>query len=236
VTAPELPVTLDSLIRAVENSAPDDRLAQLANASATASLLGDVGDSLLGVFVDRCRRDGRSWAEIGGALGVTKQAVQKRFVATPPVLADATLQRFTVRAKNVLTFAADEARALEHGYRGTEHLLLALFVDQEGLAAIALGELGIGHDEIRDSLLEIVPRGDVDVAGDPPFTPRAVRALEFALSAALELGHNSIGTEHMLLGVLREGSGIGAHLLRDRGVEEDAVKARVVELLSGYPS
>ena len=234
MTAPEIPVTLDSLIRAVEHAAPDDRLTQLAHASATATQLGDLGDSLLGVFVDRCRRDGRSWSEIGGALGVSKQAVQKRFVATPPVLADATLQRFTLRAKNVLVYAADEARALGHAYRGTEHLLLALLVDQEGLAAIVLDELGMAHDAVRDALLEIVPRGEVEVAGNPPFTPRSVRALEFSLSAALDLGHNYIGTEHILLGVLREGSGIGAHLARDRGAEEAAVKARIVELLSGY--
>ena len=89
MTPPEIPLTLDSLIRAVEQSAPDDRLGQLAHASATAVQLGDLGDSLLGVFVDRCRRDGRSWSEIGTALGVTKQAVQKRFVG--PALAGASV-------------------------------------------------------------------------------------------------------------------------------------------------
>jgi hypothetical protein len=235
MTAPDVPVTLDSMIRAVEESAPDDRLAQLANASATATQLGDLGDSLLGVFVDRCRRDGRSWAEIGGSLGVTKQAVQKRFVASPPMIAFGS-ERMTGRAKNVIALAAEEARELRHGYRGTEHLLLALFVDPEGLAAIVLAEHGMTHDGARDALLETVPRGETEVIGDPPFTPRAVRALEFTLSTALELGHNYIGTEHLLLGLLKEQEGLAARIAHTSGVEEEGVKARVVELLAGYSS
>jgi hypothetical protein len=232
MTAPDVPVTLDSLIRAVEESAPDDRLGQLANASATASQLGDLGDSLLGVFVDRCRRDGRSWAEIGGALGVSKQAVQKRFV-TPNVL-DAGFERFTARARNVLGHSRDRARELRHNYIGTEHLLLALFDEPEAIAARVLRDLNVTADKTRTAIVGIVPAGTAEVTGDPPFTPRAVRALELALSTALELGHNYIGTEHQLLGLIRLDEGLAVTLLRTMDVEYEDVKRRVVELLSGY--
>jgi hypothetical protein len=230
----DLPITLDSLIRSVEDSAPEDRLGQLANASATAGELGELGDALLGVFVDRCRRDGRSWSEIGRSLGVTKQAVQKRFV-TPGAL-NASLGRFTPRARNALDHAAREARELRHGYRGTEHLLLGLFGEPEAVAPIALQEMGVTGDQVRDALVAIVPPGAAEVVGDPPFTPRSVRALELAMSSALELGHNYIGTEHMLLGILRERDGLAAQILAARGVDEERAKARVIELLSGYPA
>ena len=137
-----LTVTLDGLIQSVVLDTPSgDVLDQLATASGTAVELGDLGDSLLGYFVDRCRRDGHSWAEIGGSLGVTKQAVQKRFVARPGV--SFMLERFTVRARRVLDDATEEARALGHNYRGTEHLLLALFDDPEGLAAKVFESMAI---------------------------------------------------------------------------------------------
>ena len=155
--AVELQLTLDSMIRAVEQSAPGDALGQLANASATATVLGELGDSLLGVFVDRCRRDGHSWSEIGGSLGVTKQAVQKRFVtvSTPLPL---SFERFTGRARTVLARANDEARALEHNHRGTEHLLLALFDDADALAAIILAELAVTRGVVVERVLDEVPR------------------------------------------------------------------------------
>lgn len=234
MTAPEIPVTLDSLIRAVEASSPDDRLTQLANASATATQLGDLGDSLLGVFVDRCRRDGCSWSEIGGALGVTKQAVQKRFVT--PVSLNVSFERFTDRARRVIGHAGDEARALRHGYRGTEHVLLALFDEPEGVAAKVLVELGATHASARDALLAIVPQGAAPVEGELPFTPRSVQVLELTLSCALELGHNYIGTEHILLGLLREEDGLAAQILRKLNVERERVETRVREVLAGYAS
>jgi Clp amino terminal domain, pathogenicity island component len=231
MTAPEIPLTLDSLIRAVEQSAPDDRLTQLAHASATATQLGDLGDSLLGVFVDRCRRDGRSWSEIGTALGVTKQAVQKRFVG--PALAGAH-ERFTQRARKVLEHAAEEARRLQQGYVGTEHLLLGLLDEPESIAAVVLGESGVTHSVVREALLAIVPMGTTPVTGEPTFTPRTARALELTLSCALRLGHNYIGTEHMLLALLEMNEGMAAEILAGHGVAQATVEAGVIELLSGY--
>src|SRR5262245_59404381 len=200
-----LPVTLDSLIHAVEASAPGNVLGQLANASATAGELGDLGDSLLGVFVDRCRRDGRSWSEIGSSLGVSKQAVQQRFVdregaGAAPVIS--ALSRFTDRAQRVLDHANDEARRAGVSYRGTEHLLLGLFDEPESVAAVVLGEVGFSADAARGALGH--PRGAASVPdGDLPFTPRAARALELTLAEALKFGHNFVGTEHMLLALLR---------------------------------
>jgi hypothetical protein len=227
----DIPITLDSLIRAVEHSSPDDVLGQLANASAAANELGELGDSLLGVFVDRSRRDGRSWAEIGRSLGVTKQAVQQRFVSSGAL--PVTFERFTQRARGVLVHAQQRARDLQHNYVGTEHLLLGLFDEPEGIAAKVLGELGTSADGVRDAVLGIIPRGHTEVIDEPPYTPRAARSLELALSCALELGHNYIGTEHELLGLLRESDGVAAIVLRDAGITFDTVKARVVELLTG---
>ncbi|MEX1007940.1 MAG: Clp protease N-terminal domain-containing protein [Acidimicrobiia bacterium] len=230
-----LTVTLDGLIQSVvHDAASDDLLDQLATASATAGDLGDLGDALLGHFVDRCRRDGHSWAEIGGSLGVTKQAVQKRFVARAAV--PFMIERFTVRARRVLDDATEEARALGHNYRGTEHLLLALFHDPEGLAAKVLESMHITRAAVEREVLAHVTRGGgVPAADVPPLTPRAARVLELAGEyEALDLGHNYIGTEHILLGLLREGNGLAARVLTDLAVDHASLKAKTIELLSGY--
>ncbi len=228
-----LTVTLDGLIQSVvQQSGSGEVLDQLASASATAAELGDLGDSLLGYFVDRCRRDGHSWAEIGGSLGVTKQAVQKRFVAR--IETTYTLERFTGRARRVLDFATEVARSFGHNHRGTEHMLLGLFEDPEGLAAKILADLGITRPAVERDVLTIVPRGTGTPAGDPPLTPRAERALAFALSEALDLGHNYIGTEHILLGLLREHDGVAARVLGGLGADEGRIRQRAIELLAGY--
>jgi Clp amino terminal domain, pathogenicity island component len=229
-----LTVTLDGLIQSVVLDTPSgDVLDQLATASGTAVELGDLGDSLLGYFVDRCRRDGHSWAEVGGSLGVTKQAVQKRFVARAGV--PFMLERFTVRARRVLDDATEEARALGHNYRGTEHLLLALFDQPEGVAAKVLESMKITHAAVEARVLELATRGSGGSVDVPPLTPRAVRVLELAVEyEALDLGHNYIGTEHILLGLLREGSGLAVRVLTELRVDHASVKAKTIELLSGY--
>jgi Clp amino terminal domain, pathogenicity island component len=231
-----LTVTLDGLIQSVVQQTPSGGvLDQLATASGAATELGDLGDSLLGYFVDRCRRDGHSWAEIGGSLGVTKQAVQKRFVARPGVAF--MLERFTVRARRVLDDATEEARALGHNYRGTEHLLLALFDQPEGLAAQVLQSMEVTRSAVEARVLELATRGGGVPVDVPPLTPRAVRVLELAGEyEALDLGHNYIGTEHILLALLREGNGFAARVLTELGVDHASVKAKTIELLSGYGS
>jgi hypothetical protein len=218
-------VTLDSLIRDVQASSADT-LVQLEVASQRAGDLADLGDSLLNHFVDRCRRSGHTWAEIGEHLGVTRQAVQKRWPG--PV----TFERFTDRARGALAKSQTEASNLHHNYVGTEHLLLALFDTGGGISDKVLRDLGVTHDAIVEEITRAIGLGSAPVSGLQPFTPRAKKVLEEAASAALELGHNYIGTEHLLLGLFRGQDGIAKRLLDERGATEEVVRAKVIERLS----
>jgi prophage maintenance system killer protein len=141
--------------------------------------------------------------------------------------------RFTDRARRVVVLAQDEARELGHGFVGTEHLLLGLLAEGEGVAALALESLGISLEEARDRVEEIAGRGQDAPAGHIPFTPPAKRVLERALREALQLGHHYIGTEHLLLSLLTEGDGITAQVLAGRGAGYALVQERVVALLTG---
>ena len=143
-------------------------------------------------------------------------------------------ERFTERARQVVVFAQDEARRLNHDYIGTEHILLGLLREEEGLAARALGSLGIGVEEVREQVARIVGPGEEEVhGGQIPFTPRAKKVLELALREALSLGHRYIGTEHVLLGLVRENEGVAARILLDFGADADQVRAEVIRLLGG---
>jgi ATP-dependent Clp protease ATP-binding subunit ClpC len=140
--------------------------------------------------------------------------------------------RFTGRARRVIVLAQHEARELGHGFVGTEHLLLGLLAEGEGVAALALESLGISLEETRDQVEEIAGRGQGTPAGHLPLTPRAKQALERALREAVQLGHNYVGTEHLLLSLLAEGDGTVAHVLAGRGAGYDLVRERVVALLA----
>jgi ATP-dependent Clp protease ATP-binding subunit ClpC len=142
-------------------------------------------------------------------------------------------ERFTERAHRAVVFAQEEARALSHNYVGTEHLLLGLLRERDGLAAHALESLEITIDEVRAQVARIVGQGDEATAGRIPFTPRAKKVLELALREALSLGHNYIGTEHVLLGLAREDEGVGARILRDLGADADRIRDEVVRMLGG---
>ena len=124
---------------------------------------------------------------------------------------------------------------LEHNYIGTEHILLGLLHEGEGVAAQALEKLGVPLQEVRDQVVKWIGRGQEAPTGHIPFTPRAKKVLELSLREALNLGHNYIGTEHILLGVVREGEGVAAQILLKLGVELHGVRQTVVSLLSGYP-
>jgi ATP-dependent Clp protease ATP-binding subunit ClpC len=145
-------------------------------------------------------------------------------------------ERFTDRARRVVVLAQEEARLLDHDYIGTEHLLLGLIQEREGLAAKALEQLGISLDAVRAQVVATIGRGKRAPKGHIPFTARAKKVLELSLRSALELGHNYIGTEHILLGLIREGTGVAAQVLGDLGADSDRVRAQVTQLLSGYPS
>ena len=142
-------------------------------------------------------------------------------------------ERFTERARQVIVLAQAEARALKHNYIGTEHLLLGLLREEEGLAARVLASFGITLDEVRAEVTRIIGQGDEVEAGQIPFTPRAKKILELSLREALDLGHNYIGTEHLLLGLLREGEGVAVRILLDLGAAPGAIRDELLLLLSG---
>ena len=143
-------------------------------------------------------------------------------------------QRFTDRARRVVVLAQDEARSLNHNYIGTEHLLLGLITEGEGVAAKALESLDINKDAVRAAVIDIIGEGEKPVEGHIPFTPRAKRVFELSLREALQLGHNYIGTEHLLLGLLKEGEGVASQVLIKLGADLGKVRQTVIELLSGY--
>ena len=145
-------------------------------------------------------------------------------------------ERFTDRARRVVVLAQDEARALNHNYIGTEHLLLGLIVEGEGVAAKALKESGVTVEGVREQVIDIIGKGSTETSGHIPFTPRGKKVFELALREALQLGHNYIGTEHLLLGLLREGEGVASQVLVKLGVDIGDLRKSVMQLLSGYSS
>ena len=143
-------------------------------------------------------------------------------------------ERFTDRARRVVVLAQEEARMLNHNYIGTEHILLGLIHEGEGVAAKALESLGISLESVRAQVEEIIGQGQQAPSGHIPFTPRAKKVLELSLREALQLGHNYIGTEHILLGLIREGEGVAAQVLVKLGADLNKVRQQVIQLLSGY--
>jgi len=143
-------------------------------------------------------------------------------------------ERFTDRARRVVVLAQEEARLLSHSYIGTEHILLGLIHEGEGVAAKALESLGISLEAVRAQVEEIIGQGGSSPSGHIPFTPRAKKVLELSLREALQLGHNYIGTEHILLGLIREGEGVAAQVLVKLGADLGRVRQQVIQLLSGY--
>ena len=142
-------------------------------------------------------------------------------------------ERFTDRARRVVVLAQEEARMLNHDYIGTEHIFLGLIHEGEGVAAAALESLGVSMAKARDQVREIIGQGEVFPSGHLPFTPRAKKVLELSLREALQLGHSYIGTEHILLGLIREGEGVGAQVLIKLGASLDRAREEVIRLLEG---
>jgi ATP-dependent Clp protease ATP-binding subunit ClpC len=145
-------------------------------------------------------------------------------------------ERFTDPAKRAIALAQDEAGMLNHNYIGTEHILLGLVHEGDGAAARALASLNISLEDVRREVEEIIGRGQAAPAGALPFTPRAKKVLEFSFRESLQLGHNYIGTEHILLGLIREGEGVAAQVLQKLGARLDRVRLAVIQLLSGSPA
>jgi ATP-dependent Clp protease ATP-binding subunit ClpA len=144
-------------------------------------------------------------------------------------------ERFTDRARRVVVLAQDEARLLRHYYIGTEHILLGLIHEGEGVAAEALESLGISLDAVRQQVEEIIGQGQEAPSGHIPFTPRAKKVLELSLRESLQLGHNYIGTEHILLGLIHEGDGVAAQVLVRLGADLNRVRHQVIQLIASRP-
>lgn len=216
------PVRLDDLINSVTGLHPDgDALTHLSEAIAMSEAIGDVADQLVEYFVDAARKAGATWAEIGAAMGVTRQAAQKRFVPKPADaggLDPAAYDRFTPRARAVIAASQEEAHAAGHDYLGTEHIVLGLLRQPEGLAAKFLSEK-MTPEQLRAAISEVLgPRGDT-VPKQVSYTPRGKRSIELSIQEAQRLGHEYVGTEHLLLGVLAEQHGVGAKVLLGLGIE-----------------
>jgi ATP-dependent Clp protease ATP-binding subunit ClpC len=153
----------------------------------------------------------------------------------PKATLTAVFERFTDRARRVLTFAQEEARQLNHSFIGTEHILLGLIREGDGVGAKALQSLGISMQAVRDKVVETIGTAGTVPTGSPPFTPRAKKVLELSLREALQLNHSYIGTEHILLGLVREGEGVAATVLVSLGADLPRIRQEVNDLLSGGP-
>jgi Clp amino terminal domain, pathogenicity island component len=236
------PVRLDELIGYVKGQ-EGTALDHVSAAVRISEHLDELADHLIGHFVDQARKTGASWTEIGQSIGVTKQAAQKRFVpkATDTdwqsLLADAfhahPFSRFTERARRAVSAAQEEARDLRHDHIFPEHLALGLLHEPEALAARAISALGVTPEAARQALVAalgslVVPE---PVSGKIPFTPRAKKVLELALREALLFGHNYIGTEHLLLGLLDDEESLGDSTLADLGVTRERVREWLVPVL-----
>lgn len=229
------PVRLDDLIEAIKK-VHTDTLEQLSDAVVAAEHLGDVADHLIGHFVDQARRSGASWTDIGRSMGVTRQAAQKRFVPKADKEGDGGLDpqagfgRFTPRARNVVMTAQNEARAAGGTEIRTEHLVLGLLAESESLAGYALRAQGVAADDVRAAVTALLPPAQPEVPDLIPFDASAKKALELTFREALRLGHDFVGTEHVLLALLELENGQGP--LSGLGLDKAAVEATVSEALA----
>ncbi|MFJ2438917.1 MULTISPECIES: Clp protease N-terminal domain-containing protein [unclassified Streptomyces] len=227
------PVRLDDLIEAIKK-VHTDTLEQLSDAVIAADHLGEVADHLIGHFVDRARRSGASWTEIGRSMGVTKQAAQKRFVpkdsgAAVDLDASQGFSRFTPRARNVVIAAQNEARAAGGAEIGPGHLALGLLSEPEGLAALAVAAQGVAPETFRRTVTGALPPAADRVPDLIPYDTQGKKALELTFREALRLGHHYIGTEHILLALLELEDGKG--VLSGLGIGKAATESHLAALL-----
>ena len=224
-------VRLDDLIAAIRR-VHDDELEQLSSAMVAADHLGDVADHLIGHFVDQARRSGASWTDIGRAMGVTKQAARQRFLPKDP--GDVTDQttgdfsRFTTRAKSSIIAAHDAAAAAGHPFVTPAHLLLGLTAEPDAIAGRLMREI-MPLSEIRAAVTSTLPAEGMASDGLVPYSEEAKKVLELTFRQALRLGHNYIGTEHILLALLEHEPPDG-HLTALGFTKHDA-EDRVVAML-----
>ncbi|WP_341719405.1 Clp protease N-terminal domain-containing protein [Micromonospora sp. FIMYZ51] len=222
------PVRLDDLIRTIKQ-AHTDALDQLTDAVLVADHIGEVADHLIGHFVDQARRSGASWTEIGRSMGVSKQAAQKRFVSSA-LDPQQGFQRFTPRARNVVMASQNEAKAAGNAQITPAHLVLGLLAEPEALAARALTAAGVSAEAVREAATATLPPSVDEVPDLIPYDSAGKKALELTFREALRLGHNYIGTEHILLALLEQENGEG--VLSGLGVDKAATEANIAAALA----
>src|SRR3954451_19666915 len=217
----------------VDQGAGGDAVAALGAAVEVADDVRGVAEELLDRYVAAARQDGRSWSEIGSALGVSKQAAQQRFVSTP-VDPTAWPKDFDQDARAVIHAAQRHARNFRHRYLGTEHLLLALTTDT-GLAGTTLAQLGVGTAEVTERIRAVIGQGHSSETATLGISPRTKRVLEAAGNEARRLGHRCAiaAPEHVLLALSAQSDAVAAQLLRDLAVSDERLREQLGELLVG---
>lgn len=224
-----LNISLADLIARLDEELPDaDNLAHISEAHLRAQTLSDLGDQLISHYVGKAKQDGASWSEIGDAIGVSKQAAQQRH--TP-----AAFERYTDLNRHSIVLAQEAARAHKHDFIGTEHILLGLLGEPRGLAYRVLMAKTESERRIRDAIEEAMPpAGRKALRGHIAFRPQSKEAIEQACRAAADLGHDWVGTEHTLLGLIRVEQSPAAQVLRNLGFTSDelheTVKTETAEL------
>jgi len=225
-------VRLDDLITLVKSRHPDgDALERLGDAVVVGEHLGEVADHLIGHFVDQARRAGASWTEIGGHMGVTKQAAQKRFVpraGAPEASELGMFARFTGPARRALALAHEHAKTTRQALVQPENLVMGLLDEREGLAAALLVAIAGSADDLRAALIAGLAPAEGESGAVVPYSGAARKVIELCAREALRLGHDEIGTEHLLLGVLADDGLPVARLLAGHGVTHATVEAHVV--------
>ncbi len=220
-------IRLDDLIDAIKKTRTDV-LEQLSDAVLLADHLGEVADHLIGHFVDQARRSGASWTDIGKSMGVSKQAAQKRFVPkAEPLTLDPSegFQRFTPRARSVIMAAHEEARTAGNSVITPAHLALGLLSEPKSIAAVVLGEQGVTPEAVREAMTAVLPERRSEVPELIPYDQDARKILELTMRQALRLGHNYVGTEHILLALLDGENGTGP--LSGLGLGRESVEQAV---------
>ena len=225
----KVPVRLDDLIEAI-TKVHSEPLDQLTDAVLAANHLGDLADHLIGHFVDQARRSGASWTDIGRSMGVTKQAARKRFVPKVPSDLDPEgFGRFTPRARNVVMAAQNEAHAASNDEITPAHLALGLLHEADAVAGKAIVAQGVTLDAVRAAVTPALPPAVAEVPALVPFDDQAKKALELTFREALRLGHNYVGTEHILLALLEMEDGQGP--LTAAGITKPASEQEIVAML-----
>ncbi|SNT17878.1 Clp protease N-terminal domain-containing protein [Rhodococcoides kyotonense] len=229
-----VPVRLDDLIEAIKK-VHTNALDQLSDAVVAGEALGDIADHLIGHFVDQARRSGASWTDIGRSMGVSKQAAQKRFVpkgADTDLDASQGFNRFTPRAKNVVVASQNEAHAARNAEIATAHLVLGLLGEKESIGTRILLSGDRTEQAVRDAASGVLPESGAESAALIPFDADAKKALELTFREALRMGHNYVGTEHILLALLEHEDGKG--VLTGLGLDKASVEQQVAEFLSQF--